>query len=104
MITYAFAVNVPLAPGTYWVLLHNGPTNTIPVTDFYWGWSADVGNSQSLNLSVTNEPWIGNFAEFALELQGTGDNGGSTVPEPGTMLLLGAGLVGMWFVRARQKK
>lgn len=96
--SYTFPVSASLTPGTYWVLLHNGPTDTIPSTDFFWEWSADTGNSQSLYVGDTS--WYGNFAELALELQG---NGVSSVPEPSSMLLLFTGLAGLWFVRARQK-
>jgi PEP-CTERM motif len=98
--SYTFAVNVPLAAGTYWLTLHNGPTANIPATDFFWEWSnGNAGNSQSRDLSLANSPWLGNFAELAMELQGTG---ASSVPEPGSMFLLSAGLAGMWFVRARK--
>ena len=96
--SYTLAVNASLAPGTYWVLLHNGPTNTVPSTSFYWEWSnADAGNSQSQDLFGSNSPWTGNFAEFAMQLQGV------SAPEPGSMLLLGTGLACLWFARVRSK-
>lgn len=33
-----------------------------------------------------------------------GDGGGSTVPEPGTFLLLANGLSGIWFIRRRMRR
>lgn len=93
---YQFNVNVTLGPGTYWLALHNGPLNTVPTTQFYWEWSADVGNSQSKDLGPPVGPWVGNFSELAFQLDGT-----TSVPEPGTGLLIGAGLVGAWAVRRR---
>lgn len=97
--SYSFPIVAALAPGTYWVVLHNGPTNAIPGGDFVWGWSnGNSGNSQSQDLAVPGSPWIGNFAELALQL-----NDASVVPEPTSMLLLGAGLLALGFVRGRKK-
>jgi len=99
--SYTFAVNVTLGPGTDWLVLHNGPTNTIPGTDFFWEWSdGNSGNSQSQDLAVAGQPWIGNFSEFALELQSPGSR--TDVPEPSSLLLLGAGFLGVLLVRHRQ--
>ena len=97
--SYEFAVNELLPSGTYWVLLHNGPTTTIPTTDFFWGWSADTGNSVYRDI-VGETPWTSNFTEFAMELRG---NDVGSVPEPGTIVLLSVGVVSLWYVRARHK-
>ena len=94
--SYLFAVNVPLTPGNYWVVLHNGPTSSIPSTDFFWEFSnGNAGNSQSQDLALPNQPWISNFAELAFEVQ---DN----TPEPASILLLGAGLAAVLYRKRLQ--
>jgi hypothetical protein len=95
---YQFNVNVVLNPGTYWLVLHNGPLNTIPATDFFWEWSSDSGNSESRDLSAPAQPWLSNDAELAFELQGTL----LPTPEPASVLLIGAGLLGVWAMRRRK--
>jgi hypothetical protein len=83
-----------LSAGTYWLVLHNGPTNAIPPTDFFWEWSdGNAGDSLSQDLATPNQPWLGNSAELALQLQ--------DVPEPGSLFVSGAVLLGVWFVRRR---
>ena len=92
---YAFSIDVTVNPGIYWVVLHNGPNAAIPATDFFWGWSnGNAGNSMSQDLSLSNQPWISNFAELALQVQ--------DVPEPGSLLLASAGILAVWLVRRCQ--
>jgi hypothetical protein len=98
---YEFAIPSILAAGTYWLVLHNGPSSSQLGTDFYWEWSnGDAGNSQSFDLP-TNPPqgWTGNFAELAFQLEGPG---GQRVPEPATIILVGAGLAAMMMRRRYQ--
>jgi hypothetical protein len=99
---YTFPVNVVLGPGNFWLVLHNGPSNNIPGTTYYWAWSSDTGNSQSMDVvTMSNAPviglnppiWSGNFTELAFEL--------TTVPEPASMALVGGGLFAAWFVRRK---
>lgn len=103
---YKFAVNVVLGPGNFWLVLHNGPSNNIPNTLYYWAWSSDTGNSQSTDVvQMVNTPriglnppiWSGNFTELAFELTAT-QNG---VPEPASLALVGSGLLAVWFVRRK---
>jgi PEP-CTERM motif len=91
---YQWNVNTILAPGTYWLVLHNGPTNTIPSTTFYWEWSADTGNSQSQDLSVA-PAWAANDAALAFELDGI------VTPEPASICLMGSGLLAAWLARRK---
>jgi len=101
---YTFSVNAVLGPGTYWLVLHNGPSNSIPNTMYYWAWSSDTGNSQSMDVTQGNAPiigpnppiWSGNFTELAFELTAT-----PGVPEPASMSLVGGGLLAAWFVRRK---
>ena len=92
--TYKIPVNVALGAGTYWLVLHNGPINAQPATDFYWAWSADTGNSKNLDLSIAPQ-WIPNSSALAFEL--------TTVPEPGSLSLMGTGLLAAWLVRKNRK-
>jgi PEP-CTERM motif-containing protein len=103
---YTFAVNIVLGPGNYWLVLHNGPSNNIPNTMYYWAWSSDTGNSQSMDVMQMvaapvpgpNPPtWSGNFTELAFELTATP----TVVPEPASMALVGGGLFAAWFVRRK---
>jgi hypothetical protein len=95
--SYQFVVSFTLSPGTYWLVLHNGPTNTIPSTNFYWAWESGVsGNSQSQDLSVPS-PWVANDAALAFQL--TSDL--TAVPEPASMCMVGSGLLAAWLARRK---
>jgi hypothetical protein len=95
--SYTLGVNASLTTGTYWLVLHNGPSNTLPATSFYWAWSnGDAGNSASLDLSA-GPPWVGNSAELAFELT-TGNT-----PEPVSMSLVGGGILAAWLLRRKAK-
>jgi hypothetical protein len=95
---YQFSVNVPMGPGVYWLLLHNGPSSSIPTTDFFWEWSNAVsGNSVSQDLSLPNQPWLQNFAAMAFELEGQ-----SAAPEPGSIFLVGGALLAAVGLRVRK--
>lgn len=92
--SYSLGVNVSLSTGVYWLVLHNGPSNTIPATSFYWAWSnGDAGDSASLDL-VAGPPWAGNSAELAFDL---------TSPEPASMSLVGGSIVVAWLIRRKAK-
>jgi hypothetical protein len=95
--SYTFGVNFTLAPGTYWLVLHNGPVNTIPATQFYWAWQSGIsGNSKSQDLAVAGSPWVANEAELAFQLTGF-------TPEPASALLVGGGLLAAWLARRKLK-
>ena len=108
--SYVLDVSAILLPGSYWLVLHNGPATTPPQTTFYWAWSnGDAGNSASAELVPLppdrlglNDPnhgqWAGNSAELAFEL--TANDG---VPEPVSMSLVGGGLLAAWLVSRKAK-
>jgi hypothetical protein len=95
--SYTLAADATVAAGVYWLVLHNGPSGTMPDTTFYWAWSnGDAGNSANLDLAA-GPPWVGNSAELAFEL--TGD----PIPEPVSMSLVGGGLLAAWLVSRKAK-
>jgi hypothetical protein len=77
------------------MVLHNGPSTILPPSDFFWGWSnGNAGNSMNQDLSLPNQPWLSNFAEFALQVQ--------DIPEPGSLLLASAGMLAFLLARGRK--
>jgi len=94
---YTIPVNITLGVGAYWLVLHNGPTNAIPTTTFYWAWESGVsGNSQSDDLSLPTS-WAANDSALAFQL--TGDP--ASAPEPATTCLVGGGLLAAWLARRK---
>ena len=91
-----FSINVPnLAAGTYWLVLHDGPLSSTNFLDFYWSWNdqggqGPGGDAMEYDLTAGGSGlWNSNSADKAFAVYG------SQVPEPGSMLLLGTGLVGL---------
>jgi hypothetical protein len=79
----------PLETGYYWfsVYAHTGSSN--------WFWSLGSGydfNRDWQNAEISGDPFWQNPAEgdFAFEITGT-----NVIPEPGTLILLGLGLLGL---------
>ena len=93
--TYNVGVYVELAPGNYWLVLHNGPSSAIPSTTYYWAWSANLGDSQSQFVGDT--AWSGNLSELAFQVTT------APSPEPASMSLAGCGLLAAWFVRRKMR-
>jgi hypothetical protein len=90
-----FDVDATVSMNTvYWLVLHNGPSNTDPGTNFYWAWSSGAsGNSQNQYLGDTN--WISNDAELAFQV--------TAVPEPASLSLIAGGLFTGWLKRRNSK-
>ena len=94
---YTFATNTSLAAGNYFLTLHNGPTSTIPTSNMFWENSnANSGNSQTQDLSLPAQPFVANFTSLAFDLSGT------SVPEPGSVVLMTTGLFGALLLRRRK--
>ncbi len=86
---FEFAVN--LAPGTYWVNLSNAVVNT--GDPIYW--------DENSGPSSASENSVGTIPSEAFTIGGCGVNGmyctttTSSVPEPGSLSLLGSGILGV---------
>jgi hypothetical protein len=94
--SYTLAADATVTAGVYWLVLHNGPSSSMPDSTFYWAWSNDAGNSANLDLAA-GPPWVGNSAELAFELTE------NSIPEPVSMSLVGGGLLAAWLVSRKAK-
>jgi PEP-CTERM motif-containing protein len=80
---------VDLAAGTYWMNLQNAVVDTgDPV---YWDENSGVGCHSQGCPSLPSQNSLGTIAAEAFSVLGS--SGGGTVPEPGSLLLFGSGVV-----------
>ncbi len=80
-----------LAAGTYHLALHNGPVTDENYSFFYWETTNPNGTQTGLECQLgvaCYDSWNNNGNEHAFYLTGT------SVPEPGTLMLMGTGLLG----------
>jgi hypothetical protein len=105
--------SISLNAGTYWLTLHEGALGTPDDgTTIYW----DTTGNQTGSLSQTTADltaasgWSsngalvgGNGSDLAFQLSGGSGGGGSTVPEPSSVGLVGAGIVGILLLMKRKR-
>lgn len=85
-----FMVNAPLPAGSYWINLQNATTNSgEPV---WW--------DQNSGPSLASENSVGTMPSEAFTVVG---NGGSTTPEPGSLVLFASGVAGLLGVMRRRR-
>ena len=99
-----FPLSGTLAAGTYWLTLRNAVSISSVVNmgePLYWdssnGPSQAYQNNGVLVRSLENDLFPGSNSE-SFQIHGT------AVPEPGTMLLLGSGLIGLLGIRRKIKR
>lgn len=97
--SYRYDFSIPsrsLGAGTYWLSLHNGPLDSIDVSNLYWETSDDVGN-YAYKVPDFSGDWIPyGGSTYAFELYN-----GNPVPLPGAVWLLGSGLLGLIGLRKK---
>jgi hypothetical protein len=83
---------------TYWLVLHNGALPPTYRADFYWATTASNSTLTGHEQDVLYGPagWSDNGQQHAFNLSGPTD-----VPEPASLLLVSAGLLGLGFIRRR---
>jgi hypothetical protein len=104
---YEHNVNIgslPLAAGDYWLVLHDGATNTIPTNSYFWATSDDFSGTARGDYNPFDGTWSPYNVELAFQLYDTEFPGTGVVPEPSTVILLGTGLLGIGFVAWRRKE
>lgn len=79
---------------TYHLALHNGPIDHDSRDEFYWETTGNVDAQAGLECNLQDgacfNSWFNNGQEHAFYLTG----GGQGVPEPGSLALMGTGLLG----------
>ena len=82
--------DVNLAEGTYWVNLQNAVVNNNN-DPAYWDENTGIGCHSEGCPSQASESSVGTIPSESFTILGT--SGGGTIPEPGSLLLFGSGVV-----------
>ncbi len=91
--------SLTVGAGTYWLGLHDGLITNTVFQDFYWETTANNASTFGEYQDLTSGPaWVSTLQEHAFNVSGTL---GSVVPEPGTWVLMSAGLAGLALLRRK---
>jgi hypothetical protein len=75
------------------------------LADAFYGFSREGGVQDIAGISITNNDPAGvGFDNLLSDVQGVPGTPGDTIPEPGTLLLLGSGLAGLRLIRRRRQQ
>ena len=93
-------LNVALDPGTYWMNLANA--NTTQGNPVYWDENSGIGCHSPGCPSEVSENTEGTIPPESFDVTGTYGSGG-TVPEPGSIVLFGSGIVAVATMLRRRR-
>lgn len=95
----SFNLGATLGPGTYYFTLGNGTTTTSGTL----AWDINFGSSSAFYMNGPNDTGPTDSEYFKLEGNLVSDTGGGTpLPEPASLAIFGAGLMGVAAVRRRR--
>jgi hypothetical protein len=93
----SFDLNAALAPGEYWLTLSNGASTGGEAL----GWDVNSGPSIAF---FRNDVGAGQTDSEYFRLEGAAPGAPSPVPEPASLAILGAGLIGLAAARRRSAR
>ncbi|MGD1878700.1 MAG: PEP-CTERM sorting domain-containing protein [Kiloniellaceae bacterium] len=92
------AATTLLAGTTYWLSVVN---DTAAAANYDWYWSTDNRFTITYNRDTDSDPWGPDATPVGFRLT---DDALTTVPEPASLALFGAGLAGLGLLRRRQPR
>ena len=89
-----------VAPGEYWLSLYDA--TTAGNRELFWDENSGVGCKSGGCPSMAQDSAYGTIPSESFDITGTSGVGQGT-PEPGSILLLGSGVIASWIVRGKRR-